>query len=279
MVINKNTQLCMSLAARPGNFGTLFQNYLYKKYKLDYIYKAFTTHDLGDAIRGIKALGIRGCAISMPFKEDCIAYLDELDYSASTIESVNTIVNNDGILKGYNTDYIAVEQLLLNNKVDKKYRFALRGNGGMAKAVLAALANNGYREGVVLARNKEAGMRLANSYGYSAQLDSEPFKAEILINATPIGMTGGVEASDLSFTEERITKAKVIFDVVALPMETPLIKLAKSLDKQIISGADVAVIQSLEQFVLYTGVRPSLEDIKEAQLYTQQQIEELNRLD
>lgn len=278
MVINKNTQLCMSLAARPGNFGTLFQNYLYKKYNLDFIYKAFTTQDLGDAIRGIKALGIRGCAISMPFKEDCIAFLDELDYSASTIESVNTIVNTDGILKGYNTDYIAVEQLLLENKVDKKHRFALRGNGGMAKAVLAALANNGFREGVVLSRNKEAGMHLANSYGYSAQLDTEPFKAEILINATPIGMSGGNESDQLSFTEEQIGKAKVVFDVVAIPIETPLLKKAKSLDKQIISGADVAVIQSLEQFVLYTGVRPSLEDIEEAQLYTLQQIDKLNKI-
>lgn len=277
MVINKNTQLCMSLAARPGNFGTLFQNYLYQKLNLDFIYKAFTTQDLGDAIRGIKALGIRGSAISMPFKEDCIAFLDELDYSASTIESVNTIVNTDGQLKGYNTDYIAVEQLLLNHNVDKNYRFALRGNGGMAKAVLAALANNGFREGIVMSRNLESGMRLANSYGYSAQLDSEPIKAEILINATPIGMSGGIEADELSFTEDQISKTQVVFDVVAIPIETPLLTMAKRLGKKVISGADVAVIQSLEQFVLYTGVRPSIADIREAQEHTHKLIKEFDR--
>jgi shikimate dehydrogenase len=66
--INKDTQLCMSLAARPGNFGTRFHNFLYRELGLNYIYKAFTTRDLAAAIGGIRALGIRGCAISMPLR-------------------------------------------------------------------------------------------------------------------------------------------------------------------------------------------------------------------
>ena len=270
--ITKNTQLCMSLAARPGNFGTLFQNYLYEKLDLDYIYKAFTTTNLGDAIRGIRALGIRGCAISMPFKEDCIPLLDALDHSANTIQSVNTIVNTDGQLKGYNTDYIAIEQLLKENKIDKNLRFALRGNGGMAKAVLAALANNGYKNGVVIVRRPEAGKALATAYGYSYLLESEDFEADLLINATPIGMAGGKEELHLSFTLGQIEKAQVVFDVVALPVETPLLKAAKQASKITISGSDVAVIQSLEQFVLYTGVRPPLGTIVEARDYTHRAI-------
>ena len=112
LYINKDTQLCMSLAARPGNFGTRFHNFLYRELGLNYIYKAFTTRDLAAAIGGIRALGIRGCAISMPFKEACIEYLDELDPSAKGIMSVNTIVNTDGYLKAYNTDYTAVSELL-----------------------------------------------------------------------------------------------------------------------------------------------------------------------
>ena len=110
--INKDTQLCMSLAARPGNFGTRFHNFLYRELGLNYIYKAFTTRDLAAAIGGIRALGIRGCAISMPFKEACIQYLDELDSSARGIMSVNTIVNSDGYLKAFNTDYTAVFTLI-----------------------------------------------------------------------------------------------------------------------------------------------------------------------
>lgn len=275
MLITKNTQLCMSLAARPGNFGTLFQNYLYQKLRLDYIYKAFTTQNLEDAIKGIKALGIRGCAISMPFKEDCIAFLDELDHSANTIQSVNTIVNTDGVLKGYNTDYIAVEQLLKKNKINSNLSFALRGNGGMAKAVLAALANNGFKKGTVVCRNRELGEKLAQEYGYSAQLDTQPVEADFLINATPIGMSGGKEAHDLSFHAEAIAQAQIVFDVVATPVETPLLQEAKEQKKHTITGSDVAVIQSLEQFVLYTGVRPLKTDILEAREYTNSKLKTL----
>src|SRR6478735_2152659 len=115
--IDKDTQLCMSLAARPGNFGTRFHNLLYHELELNFIYKAFTTRDLRSAIGGIRALGIRGCAISMPFKEACIEYLDELDPSAKGIMSVNTIVNTDGYLKAYNTDYTAVMSLLRSRNV------------------------------------------------------------------------------------------------------------------------------------------------------------------
>jgi shikimate dehydrogenase len=110
--LNKDTQLCMSLAARPGNFGTRFHNFLYRELSLNFIYKAFTTRDIGAAIGGVRALGIRGCAISMPFKETCIEYLDEMDASAAGIRSVNTIVNKDGSLKAYNTDYTAVFELI-----------------------------------------------------------------------------------------------------------------------------------------------------------------------
>ena len=132
--INKDTQLCMSLAARPGNFGTRFHNFLYRELGLNYIYKAFTTRDLDAAIGGVRALGIRGCAISMPFKEACIQYLDELDSSARGIMSVNTIVNSDGYLKGFNTDYTAVLTLIRSAEIPETPRFALRGSGGMAKA-------------------------------------------------------------------------------------------------------------------------------------------------
>lgn len=270
-MITKDTQLCMSLAARPGNFGTIFQNYLYQNLHLNFIYKAFTTDNLGDAIRGIRALNIRGCAISMPFKEACIPMLNELDHSADTIQSVNTIVNTKGNLKGYNTDYVAIERLLLDNNIDRNLRFALRGNGGMAKAVLAALYNNGYRNGTLIVRRAEVGEELGTKYGYDYQTDLN-VEADLLINATPVGMANGAEANDLAFPRTVVEGAKVVFDVVALPVITPLIKLGQELGKEVILGSDVALIQSLEQFVLYTGVRPSKELILEAQEYTRKTI-------
>lgn len=114
---NKDTQLCMSLSGRPGNFGLRFHNHLYEQLGLNFYYKAFSSQDLPGAIGGIRALGIRGCGVSMPFKEACIALVDELDASAQAIASINTIVNTNGRLKAYNTDYIAIEQLLKTHAV------------------------------------------------------------------------------------------------------------------------------------------------------------------
>ncbi|QIQ22432.1 shikimate 5-dehydrogenase [Zophobihabitans entericus] len=266
-MINKDTQLCMSLSGRPGNFGTRFHNYLYQKLNLNFIYKAFTTKDLKAAIGGVRALGIRGCAVSMPFKEDCIPYLDELDISASAIQSVNTIVNTDGYLKAYNTDYIAIANLIKSNQINPDTHFVLKGSGGMAKAVAGALFDAGFKHGTILARNKDKGTELAKLYNYQWIASEEEYdlsKVQMIINVTPVGMAGGAEEHDLAFPELWIKQAKIVFDVVALPVETPMIKLAKSLNKKVITGAEVIAIQALEQFVLYTGIRPDAKLIDEA---------------
>lgn len=258
-LLSKDTTLCMSLAARPSNFGTRFHNYLYDALDLDYIYKAFTTSDLTGAIAGVKALGVRGCAISMPFKEAVIPMLDELDASAKAIDSVNTIVNTNGYLKAYNTDYIAIASLLEQYQVNPDFTFIVRGSGGMAKAVACALKNAGFSKGTIVARNETAGRHLADLYGFAWQADLTNLTADLLINVTPIGMAGGAEADDLSFPEEMIENASVVFDVVALPPVTPLVKAAKEKQKIVITGAEVFAIQAVEQFVLYTGVRPDHE--------------------
>ncbi|MDF7669962.1 shikimate 5-dehydrogenase [Orbaceae bacterium ESL0721] len=266
-IINKDTVVCMSLSARPGNFGTRFQNYLFEKLDLNYLYKAFTTKNLKDAIYGIRALSIRGCAISMPFKQACIEFIDELDPSAESIHAVNTIVNSDGYLKAYNTDYIAVQNLIKQNNIDNSTPFVLKGSGGMANAVIGAFYDAGFKNGVVAARNQERGAQLAERYGYqwvSDESEVAPSKAELIINVTPIGMAHGIEADDLAFPEAMIKQAEIVFDVVAIPVMTPMLKYATQLGKKIISGADVAAIQAVEQFVLYTGIRPSEDLVQEA---------------
>jgi shikimate dehydrogenase len=262
--INKDTQLCMSLAARPGNFGTRFHNFLYRELGLNFIYKAFTTRDLGSAIGGIRALGIRGCAISMPFKEACIEYLDEMDASAKGIMSVNTIVNTDGHLKAYNTDYTAVSKLIRSSGIPSSAGFALLGSGGMAKAVACALNDAGFAKGLIVARNEGTGPALAHQYGFQWKRELAGEKPEFLINVTPVGMAGGAEADQVAFSEELVRAAQYVFDVVALPAETPFIRLASSLGKRIITGAEVIALQAVEQFVLYTGVRPGAQLIDKA---------------
>jgi shikimate dehydrogenase len=265
--INKDTQLCMSLAARPGNFGTRFHNFLYRELGLNFIYKAFTTRDIGSAIGGIRALGIRGCAISMPFKEACIEYLDHLNASAKAIMSVNTIVNTDGSLTAYNTDYTAVHKLLCSSGIPSSAGFALLGSGGMAKAVACALRDAGFAKGLIVARNEATGSALANQYSFHWKKELVGEKPELLINVTPVGMAGGVEADQIAFPEELVRSAHFVFDVVALPAETPLIRLARSLGRKTISGAEVIVLQAVEQFVLYTGVRPGADLIEKAAVF------------
>jgi len=262
-LIGPDTRLCMSLAARPGTFGSRFHNFLYEALGLDYVYKAFTTADLVGAVHGIRALNIRGCAVSMPFKEDVIPLLDELRDSAAAIDSVNTIVNDDGFLAGYNTDYSAVRALVEPLSIDREVPFLLRGSGGMAKAVGAALVDAGFRNGTVVARNIEKARALAHRLECGWAADAEGLEAPFLINVTPIGMTGP-DADALPFDAAQIAGCELAFDVVAKPVETPFLRAARAANKQVLTGDEVAVLQALEQFILYTGVRPDFEQVERA---------------
>ncbi len=262
--LNKDTRLCISLAARPSNIGTRFHNYLYEQLGLDFIYKAFTTTDIAAAIGGVRALGIRGCSVSMPFKRDVIALVDEVEPSAQGIESVNTIVNDDGHLRASNTDYLAVQQLIRSNGLDPDDAVIIRGSGGMASAVAAAFQGSGFESGVIVARNAETGRALAERLGYEYAPEVGSLRAPILVNVTPIGMSGGLEETQQAFDDEAIANAHLVFDVVALPSETPLITAARAAGRAVITGAEVIALQAAEQFERYTGVRPAPEQISAA---------------
>lgn len=266
-VVDRDTQMCISLASRPGNHGNRFHNYLYDLLGLNFIYKSFSSSNIGDTIAGVRSLGIRGVSVSMPYKESCIPFLDALDPSASAIESVNTIVNTDGSLTGYNTDYIAVRSMLAAHRVDPDGGFAVRGSGGMAKAVVAALRDHGFDRGVIFARNKTRGTALAQMYGYRWAATLEDPSPLLLVNATPIGMSGGPE-SDLSpFNDSAVAASRTVFDVVYDPPETPLMRLGAAAGKQILGGAEVIKLQAMEQFALYTGVRPTDDQVERAEAY------------
>lgn len=270
-MLNKDMTLCISLSARPSNNGTRFHNFLYEALGLNWIYKAFAPTDLAQAIAGVRGLGIRGCAISMPYKEDVIALVDRMDASASAIDSVNTIVNDDGVLTAHNTDYSAVAQLIEENGLDAAASILLRGSGGMAKATAAAFRDAGFTNVTIVARNEQAGRALAELYGFAWQADAGEATADIIVNITPIGMAGGAEEHSLSFSEEAVAAASVVFDVVALPAETPLVRAGRAAGKTVISGAEVATRQALEQFVLYTGIRPSPEQVRQAEEFMRAQ--------
>ncbi len=264
-LLNKDMTLCISLSARPSNNGTRFHNFLYEELGLNWIYKAFAPTDLEQAIAGVRGLGIRGCAISMPYKEDVIAFVDRMEPSAAAIDSVNTIVNDDGVLTAYNTDYSAIAQLIEENVLDVSASVLLRGSGGMAKATAAAFRDAGFSRVTLAARNEDAGRAIADLYGFSWRSEADDSIADILVNITPIGMAGGPDEHTLAFTDTQIAAADVVFDVVALPAETPLIRAGRTAGKSVITGSEVATRQALEQFVLYTGIRPTPAQVRAAE--------------
>ena len=262
-VTGPDTQLCLSLSARPGGFGNRFHNYLYGELKLDFVYRGGQTSNLPAAVAGLRALRVRGCGLSMPYKEQVLELLDasggEVDPVARRIGAVNTIVNEDvggpGRLVGYNTDWVAVRELLRARRVGPDSRVALAGSGGMARACAHALAELGLKRTVVLARNAEKGRRLASELGFE-WASGEAVRAgdfDVLINATPVGMAP--DPSDrLPFAEPVIRAAKLAVESVATPAVTGFLRVAREAGLSIVDGFDITLAQGVEQFRLYTGV-------------------------
>lgn len=266
-ILDKDMTLCVSLSARPSNIGTRFHNFLYDELGLPFVYKAFTTDDIAGALAGVRALGIRGCSVSMPFKEAVIPLVDVLEPSATAIDSVNTIVNDDGRLSASNTDYEAVATLLDQHRVDRSLPVLVRGSGGMAKAVVAAFRGAGFDDLTVLARNVSAGRALADRYGYRS-IGGLPTPGHgVLVNVTPLGMSGADEDT-LSFPVDLVEAAEVVLDVVAMPAETPLVRSARAAGTKVVTGAEVIALQAARQFERYTGVRLTDDQVARASTFS-----------
>jgi shikimate dehydrogenase len=266
-ILNKDMSVCISLAGRPSNLGTRFHNFLYDELGLNFIYKAFTTDDLEGAVRGIRALGIRGCSVSMPFKEAVIPLVDEVEPSAAAIDSVNTIVNEGGRLIASNTDYEAIAALIAEHALDPAQRVLVRGSGGMAKAVVAAFRGAGFSDVTVVARNEAAGAALAAKYGYEWVPADPSLTFDVIVNVTPLGMHGP-DATALAFGSAFIERASTVFDVVAFPAETPLIAAGRATGKRVITGAEVIALQAARQFERYTGVALTREQVDRASAFS-----------
>ena len=261
--INKDTVPCISIAAKPGNFGANFHNSAYKHLNINWVYlprKVVSATDLERAINGVRALSIKGCSVSMPHKEAVVRFLDELDLSAERIGAVNTIVQNDnGDLKGYNTDFYGSKKALEKTEIKGKEVLML-GAGGVAKAVglavkelggILTIANRTYDRAKYLSNMLNATAmpweQVNNSSGY------------MLINATSVGMKNPDETI---VKEEVLRNFDAVMDVVIYPSETKLLRIAKEMGKEIISGTLMCVYQAAEQFKIYTGLEVPSELIK-----------------
>ncbi len=265
-MLNKDTAVCISLSGRPSDLGTRFHNVLYAELGLDFLYKAFSTTDLAGAVHGVRALGIRGCSVSMPFKTAIIPMLDALKPSAADIDAVNTVVNDDGVLTGSNTDVEAVGLMLAGSGLPRDARVVIRGSGSMASAVSAAFARAGFTRRALWARNAAAGAVIAERDG-AAFTEAEPDAADVLVNVTPLGMAGPDE-DVLSFDPDLIRGASAVFDVVASPVETPLVRAGRAAGLTVLTGAEVHALQAARQFERYTGVALTRDQVERASAWS-----------
>ena len=263
-MVNKDTQLCISVAARPSNFGTTLYNAAYAALGLNFVYKAFEISDLEGALTGVRALNIRGCSVSMPFKEAALPLLDDLDDTARLVGAVNTIVNDAGKLTGYNTDAVGAVKALESIRAKPGDRVLLLGAGGVARAIVFALRQMGFKQVQVSNRDLRRIQRIDSIMPCEIVPWEDRHKAgaDLLINATSVGMSPDIDRSPIEAGFLRQTRA--VMDVVVSPMDSYLVKLARSLGKDVAPGYLMSLEQMIEQFRLYTGVVPPRDTIEQS---------------
>jgi shikimate dehydrogenase len=263
-IFNKKNEFCISISKKPGMFGTIIHNVGYKSLGLNFSYKAFKTNNLQDAIKGVRALEIRGCSISMPYKEKVIEYIDELDSTAKQVKAVNTIVNNNGKLIGHNTDVLSLKKCLRKNCKNKNQKILVLGAGGMTRAVLVALNYLKMKNIMIANRTRSKGKKIAKEFDleFIPWDNRNNIQTDIIINSTSIGMYPKI--SELPISENVIKNAKTVVDVVSNPIKTKLITLSLKNKKNTILGTDLAFEQAITQFKLYTGKKAPVLEMQKA---------------
>ena len=132
MLIDKDTKIFCSFSINPGNNGCVFFNEKFKQNNVNALYKSFFSDNIKKSVEAVKTLGISGFAVSMPFKIEILNYVDQVDEIAQTIGSCNTVINKEGKLIAYNTDWIGIKNYLLQTKIPSSVLLA--GNGGFSRA-------------------------------------------------------------------------------------------------------------------------------------------------
>ncbi len=214
-------------------------NAAYKALGLNFAYLAFRVTDVKNAIAGIRALGIKGVSVTAPHKISVMQYLDTIDETAKKIGAVNTIVNTNGKLTGYNTDSQGAIMALKEKTTLPGKRVVILGAGGAARAITFGLDK------------KDTSVFTVNRTTQKEKVLAEIKNSDILINATPIGMHPRAEESLIP--KEYLHKNLTVFDVVYNPKETKLLKDARSAGCTTIYGYKMLLYQAVSQFQLFTG--------------------------
>ena len=257
----------------------VMHNAAFKKLGLDYEYVPFEVNpdDLEEALKGLRALHIAGFNVTIPHKETIVPLLDDVTKVARIIGAVNTVLNQEGKLIGYNTDGAGfIDSLKEDAKTDPKGKNAVvLGAGGASRAISVMLAESGARS-VILAdvldeKAQELADYIKSYFGIDAKNVSPNSKdlqkaiddADILVNSTPIGMHPKTNQSPLS-KDVTLPKKLLVYDLVYNPKETKLLKDAKAAGAKTCSGLGMLVRQGAIAFTIWTGEEAPIEVMRKA---------------
>ncbi|QTL98555.1 shikimate dehydrogenase [Iocasia frigidifontis] len=261
------------------SYSPLLHNSTLRRLGLNYVYLAFSVKpgELADAVVGIRSLNIRGVNVTIPYKEEVISLLDKIDPLAERVGAVNTIVNDEGILKGYNTDVIGIKRMIEEDAgfmIEEK-NVVIVGAGGAARAVGVAVCESGAAGITIINRTHKKAKLLADflektysnlSIGY-VELSVDQYynvikEADLLIDTTPIGMAPEIKVSPV-IEPQALHRDLLVIDLVYNPAETVLLKAARDVNASCLNGEGMLLYQGIESFKLWTGHEPEVTKWKE----------------
>lgn len=267
MDINPNTQLC-GLLGNPvaHSLSPAIHNAAFRELNLNFVYLAFPVEDLEGAIQGIRALGnLRGFSVTIPHKVAILPLLDGVEKTARNIGSVNTVIKDRGRLIGSNTDASGAIQALRQGGVDLSgNRVLLLGSGGAARAIAFGLCLEQPIEALtLLGIDDTERTTLAHDLRSKTpvKIVDDPLnpdtlrvrlpRAQLLIHSTPIGMHPNIQ--ETCVPKDLLHPNLTVMDIVYNPLNTQLLKDAKTAGCRTIQGVDMFLHQAVGQFELWTG--------------------------
>lgn len=259
----------------------LMHNEAFKQLGLDYVYRAFDVNEkeLPQAVAHLKDIGIRGFNLTMPNKNKIVKLVNHLSPAAKLIGAVNTVVNDDGILTGYNTDGIGFIQSLNDigySIADKE--ITILGNGGAATAIIAEAALDGAKIINIFARPQsrfaKRTAKLADNINQTTKAtahiynlaDTTQLRATIksgslLVNATSVGMAPNADVSPIE-DSNMLHKNLLVADIIYNPRTTKLMQIAQECGCQTCNGMYMLLHQGAVAFKLFTGYDMPIELIR-----------------
>jgi len=272
MKISAKTKFCIIIGDPVDHsLSPAMHNAAYKHLGIDgkfvYLGSNVKITDVKKIVKAMRAMNnFRGLTCTIPHKIEVMKYLDWVDSVAEKIGAVNTVVNDNGRLKGYNTDWLGVVKPLEKITGLKGKKIAVLGAGGAARAVVYGVLIKGAKV-KIFNRTEEKAKKLAEEFGCQGTgLDREKEIAEfdIIINASPVGMMPNEDQTPIATT--LINKNQIIFDIVYKPFKTKLLREAEKKGAVVIPGVEMLLHQGTAQFELYTNCQAPV-DIMKRTLY------------